>query len=51
MNKNLSNEDFADVQDKLKDDSSTEIVVGGVATQWENTTEADTLAFAVEKLG
>lgn len=51
MNKNLSNEDFADVQDKLKDDSSTEIVVGGVATQWENTTVADTLAFAVEKLG
>lgn len=51
MNKNLSNQSFEKVQNRLGQDGSTKIVVGGVATQWENTTEADTLAFAVEKLG
>lgn len=51
MNKNLSNQSFEKVQNRLGQDGSTKIVVGGVATQWENTTVADTLAFAVEKLG
>lgn len=51
MNKNLSNQSFEKVQNQLGQDGSTKIVVGGVATQWENTTVADTLAFAVEKLG
>lgn len=51
MNKNLSNQSFEKVQNRLGQDGSTKIVVGGVATQWENTDVADTLAFAVEKLG
>lgn len=46
LDKNVNDETFADIQEVIV---GHEIKVGGVATQWDNTTVADTLAEA-EKL-
>ena len=48
LDKSISNDVFADVQDALGDEH--DLRIGGVATQWKNTTELDTLNFAVNSL-
>lgn len=49
FDKNVNTEQFEDIKEALGDD--TTIKVGGVATQWDNTTVDDTLKFATDSLG
>lgn len=50
LDKNVTDEQFEDIQAAINTTPSHQIMVGGVATQWDNTNELDTLGKAVELL-
>lgn len=50
LDKNVTDEQFKFIQEAINTNLSHQIMVGGVATQWDNTTVADTLAEAVKLL-
>lgn len=50
LDKNVTDEQFKIIQEAINTNPSHQIMVGGVATQWDNTTVADTLAEAKELL-
>lgn len=50
LDKNVTDEQFKFIQEAINTNPSHQIMVGGVATQWDNTTVADTLAEAVKLL-